>query len=55
MADQPDNLRGPRIFGYLGVPEAERVPEEAMDALAARVRASLLAYSATSPILALFV
>lgn len=51
MPHQPDARRGPRIFGYLGVPEAERVPEEAIDALAAHVRASLLAYAVTSPTL----
>jgi diadenosine tetraphosphate (Ap4A) HIT family hydrolase len=38
MADLPDDRRGPRIFGYLGVAEPERVPEVAMNALAARVR-----------------
>jgi len=39
LAGQPDDRRGPRVFAYLGVPEAERVGEEAMNAIAARVRA----------------
>ncbi len=39
LADQPDDRRGPRVFAYLGVPEAERVSEEAMNAIAARLRA----------------
>ena len=39
LANQPDDRRGPRVFAYLGVPEAERVSEEAMNAIAARVRA----------------
>ena len=41
MADQPPERRGPRIFGYLGASEAERVPEAEMNALAAQVRALL--------------
>ena len=39
LAGQPDERRGPRVFAYLGVPEAERVGEEAMNAIAARLRA----------------
>ena len=39
LAGQPDDRRGPRVFAYLGVPEAERVGEEAMNAIAARLRA----------------
>ncbi len=37
MADQPDDRRGPRVFGYLGVPEDERVSEEKMNEIAAGV------------------
>ncbi len=38
MAGQPANRRGPLVFGYLGVPEGERVGEGAMNDLAARIR-----------------
>lgn len=38
LADQPDDRRGPRVFGYLGVPDEERVGEEWMNAIAAAVR-----------------
>jgi len=38
LADQPDDRRGPRVFGYLGVPDEERVGEERMNAIAAEVR-----------------
>lgn len=41
MPDQPDDRRGPLIFGYLGVPEHERVPERVMDRIAAEVRSFL--------------
>lgn len=41
MADQPAERRGPRVFGYLGVPEAERVSEEAMNAIAARLKSRM--------------
>lgn len=41
MADQPPERRGPRIFGYLGASEVERVPEAEMNALAAQMRALL--------------
>ena len=37
MADQPDAYRGPKIFGYLGVPEGERVSESAMNELAGKI------------------
>jgi diadenosine tetraphosphate (Ap4A) HIT family hydrolase len=43
MADLPDNRRSNQIFGYLGVPENERVNQEAMDAIALKVRERLLA------------
>ncbi len=42
MADQPDCRRGPFIFGYLGVPEEERVSQDVMNAIAAQVRERLL-------------
>jgi len=41
MADQPDARRGPGIFGYLGVPDVERVSEKQMNSLAAHVRDAL--------------
>jgi diadenosine tetraphosphate (Ap4A) HIT family hydrolase len=44
MADQPENRHSTQIFGYLGVPEEERVSQEVMNAIAAKVREMLLAY-----------
>ena len=41
MADLPPEYRGPRIFGKLGAPEAERVSEERMNEIAREVRAFL--------------
>ena len=41
MADQPEDRRGPNIFAYLGVPEAERVSESRMNDIAAQVQAFL--------------
>ena len=41
MAGQPDARRGPGIFGYLGVPDVERVSEKQMNSLAAHVRDAL--------------
>ena len=38
LAAQPDDRRGPRVFGFLGVPDEERVSEEKMNEIAARVR-----------------
>jgi hypothetical protein len=38
MADQPAERRGPAIFGYLGVPDHERVSEEAMNQIGLEVR-----------------
>lgn len=38
MADQPAERRSTGIFGYLGVPEEERVSEERMTEVAKRVR-----------------
>lgn len=42
MADQPEDRKGPNIFGYLGVSEAERVSEAEMNTLAERIRKELL-------------
>ncbi len=41
MADQPEDRRSLRVFGYLGVPEAERVSAEVMTAIALNVRTLL--------------
>jgi diadenosine tetraphosphate (Ap4A) HIT family hydrolase len=41
MADLPPELRGPRIFAYLGVPEDQRVPEEEMNQIALAMRGAL--------------
>ncbi len=38
MADQPAERRGPGVFGYLGVPDAERVSDSDMNAIAGQVR-----------------
>jgi diadenosine tetraphosphate (Ap4A) HIT family hydrolase len=40
--DTPEDRRSLGVFGYLGVPEAERVSEETMNAIAAAVREMLL-------------
>lgn len=42
MAGQPENRRGAQIFGYLNVPEAERVSAEKMNEIALKVRKFLL-------------
>lgn len=42
MADQPEDRRSVRVFGYLGVPEEERVSEDRMNEIAARVQSILL-------------
>lgn len=41
MADQPPEYRGPKIFGYLGVPEQEYVSEERMNEIAEELRSFL--------------
>lgn len=41
MIDLPENRRSTRIFEYLGVPEEERVSQEAMNAIALKVRERL--------------
>ena len=38
MADQPDERRGPKVFGYLGVADEAQVSEATMNAIAAGVR-----------------
>src|SRR5262249_42298333 len=38
MANQPAERRGPQVFGYLGVPEEQRVGEDVMNEIAAKVR-----------------
>jgi diadenosine tetraphosphate (Ap4A) HIT family hydrolase len=43
MADQPEDRRSTQIFGYLGVPEDERVSENVMNSLALKVRGILQA------------
>ena len=42
MADQPDSRRSTQIFGYLGVPDEERVSQEVMNTIAVKVRETLL-------------
>ena len=44
MADQPENRHSTQIFGYLGVPEEERVNQEVRNVIAAKVQEILLAY-----------
>jgi diadenosine tetraphosphate (Ap4A) HIT family hydrolase len=41
MANQPAERRSTQVFGYLGVPEEERVSEETMNRIADQVRDSL--------------
>ena len=42
MADQPDERRSTRVFGYLDVPEEERVSEEQMTEIAVQVQRALV-------------
>jgi hypothetical protein len=42
MKNQPEDRRSVRVFGYLGVPEEERVSEERMNKLSAKVQSVLL-------------
>jgi diadenosine tetraphosphate (Ap4A) HIT family hydrolase len=42
MADQPENRHSTQIFGYLGVPEEERVSEEVMNEIGEKVRERLI-------------
>ena len=46
MADQPENRHSIQVFGYLGVPEEERVSQEVMNIIAAKVRERLLTIEA---------
>ncbi len=41
MADQPPEYQGPKIFGYLGVPEQDYVSEEWMNEIAVKLRSFL--------------
>ena len=41
MADLPPEYRGPKIFGYLGVSEADSVSEEMMNEIAGKVQSFL--------------
>jgi diadenosine tetraphosphate (Ap4A) HIT family hydrolase len=41
MSDQPHELRGPRIFGMLGLPPEQCVGEAEMDRLGAAIRGEL--------------
>jgi len=43
MADQPEDRRSTEVFAYLGVSQDERVGEEQMNDLAARIQRLLLA------------
>jgi diadenosine tetraphosphate (Ap4A) HIT family hydrolase len=42
MENQPEDRRSVRVFGYLGVPEAERVSEERMSELSVKIQSILL-------------
>jgi diadenosine tetraphosphate (Ap4A) HIT family hydrolase len=42
MVAQPANRHSTKIFGHLGVSEEERVPKEAMNEIAGKVRNMLL-------------
>lgn len=44
MADQPEDRRSTKVFAYLNVAEEERVSEERMNELAARIQPLLLAH-----------
>ena len=41
MAEMPDDKKGPRVFEYLGVPEAEAVSLETRNDTAARLQTLL--------------
>jgi len=42
MEDQPEDRRSVRVFEYLNVPDDERVPEERMNEISARIQSILL-------------
>ena len=48
MVDQPEDRRGPQVFGYLGVPAEDRVTEERMTELSAQIQGILLSMSYAS-------
>jgi diadenosine tetraphosphate (Ap4A) HIT family hydrolase len=37
-SDLPDEHKGPRVFGLIGVPDEDAVPEPRMDEIASRIR-----------------
>jgi diadenosine tetraphosphate (Ap4A) HIT family hydrolase len=41
MPDQPEELRGPGVFGMLGLPAESRVPDAEMDRVAVAIRHAL--------------
>jgi diadenosine tetraphosphate (Ap4A) HIT family hydrolase len=41
MKDQPEDRKGPGVFGYLGVDESKRVKEQRMNEIAVQVREHL--------------
>ena len=45
MADLPDERRSTRIFGYLGVPEEERISQDVMNTIALKIQERLLSKS----------
>jgi diadenosine tetraphosphate (Ap4A) HIT family hydrolase len=47
MSDQPEDRKSTKIFGYMGVPPGERVGEDEMNEISAKVREILLAYEAS--------
>jgi len=42
MADQPEDRRSTKIFGYLGVPEEERVTEAKRNEISAKIQGVLM-------------
>jgi diadenosine tetraphosphate (Ap4A) HIT family hydrolase len=47
MPGQPADRRGPRVFGYLGVPDGERLTDDEQDDVAAGIRRNLPDFTAT--------
>ncbi|MCP4360836.1 MAG: HIT family protein [Chloroflexi bacterium] len=45
MANQPQNRCSAQVLGYLGIPEEERVSDEAMNTIAARIQRILASNS----------
>ena len=48
METQPEDRRSTKIFGYLGVPEEERVTEERMNEISAKIQGILLSMPSSS-------